>query len=111
MCRVVDDSRLADTTNVKKDLLWSSEEELFAPRKATESQGLLWGLARLTMYFVAMLSAILGLPKLLRQIQALPNACSAVGGSPHELPTAHPTLLRASMSCRGKTAKLDKQMV
>merc|ERR1712014_139286 len=46
MRRVVDDSRLADTTNVKKDLLWSSEEELLAPRKTTKSQGLLWGFAR-----------------------------------------------------------------
>merc|ERR1712014_188444 len=46
MRRVVDVSSLADTTNVKKDLLWSSEEELLAPRKTTKSQGLLWGFAR-----------------------------------------------------------------
>jgi hypothetical protein len=111
MRRVVDDHHLVDTANVEKDLLWSWEEELLVARKPAGSRDFAWGLVRVAMYFAAVLSAIFAFPMLFKQINGFPSACSAVAGSFHELPQAHPTLLRASLSCRSKTTKLDKQLV
>merc|ERR1712187_695245 len=108
---VVDDHHPVDTANVKNDLLWSWEEELLVARKPTRSGNFVSGFVRLAMYFVAVLAAIFTLPMLFKQMHGFPSACSAVARSSHELPHAHPTLLRTSLSCRGKTAKLDKQLV
>merc|ERR1712183_1093723 len=111
MRRAVDDSRITDATTVEKDLLWSSEEELLVARKPTGSRGVMWGLLRLAMYCIAVLSASFVFPMFFKRMQGFPSSCSAVSGNDHELPKAHPTLLHASLSCRGKWAKVDKQLV
>merc|ERR1712151_351652 len=109
MRRVVDDT--PSTATVERDLLWSSEEELLVARKPTASRGVIWGLLRLAIYCIAVLSASFVFPMIFKRMQGFSSDSTAVSGDVHELPRVNPTLLHSSLSCRGKWAKLDKQLV